>query len=699
MSNQHHRRLHGRQGPAEAWNDFQKDFKDVANDINPFEQNTTPNLEARAPAPSTIWVTQLTTLQPTFQGAVGGYTTMVDENDEPTKTKAVSALADATTLPKHRTTMGVGAPPRFDAPSSTPLPESLVPTAASDIGDHTTLAIASPVPTNGQDGQAGGKGASASQDFAGTLGSATAAPSSSSAADASNGETSGAAKAGIAIGVLAGLLLVALAVFFLFNKRKRQMEQERRAAGDEKVNGPMAARSLPAAGGASGASGAAGVAGAAGAAGAVGAVGAAGLKRQDSMRSNHSVQTPATAPQVNLRPNSQFNPTFGERRSSKGAALALSMMAAPSASSPRTPGQSPWERPMDKDHEDPFGDDAARPDTSHGEKSAALEQPNNPFEAPENVVGVAQTTDKPPKSPHIGEAAAAAAGAAMANAAIGNAITRKQSLRKQAPAKLDLTKAEEFPDVPAQPSPAGTEFSMTSVAPGQTPGPSQSANAIAAAGGPAQSFVHRVQLDFNPTLEDEIELKAGQLVRLLHEYDDGWALCIKLDRSQQGVAPRTCLSTRPVKPRPANGPPGSRPGPPINPNRGPGGPPRGPFSPAGRPMTPQGPGFPRPGMGPGGRPQSPGMRPQSPGMRPQSPAMQRPQSPATSRPQSPAGPMSPVGSQRPYRGSGADTRRMSPPAGPSPLHQQQPSGPPPGPLPQGPPQGPIGRKPVPGQAY
>ena len=54
MSNQHHRRLHGRQGPAEAWTDFQKDFKDVANKINPFEQNTTPKLELRAPAPGTV---------------------------------------------------------------------------------------------------------------------------------------------------------------------------------------------------------------------------------------------------------------------------------------------------------------------------------------------------------------------------------------------------------------------------------------------------------------------------------------------------------------------------------------------------------------------------------------------------------------------------------------------------------------------
>lgn len=46
--------------------------------------------------------------------------------------------------------------------------------------------------------------------------------------------------------------------------------------------------------------------------------------------------------------------------------------------------------------------------------------------------------------------------------------------------------------------------------------------AIAAAGGPADSSVHRVQLDFTPTLEDEMELHRGQVVRLLHEYDDGW---------------------------------------------------------------------------------------------------------------------------------------------------------------------------------
>ncbi|GAB7340967.1 hypothetical protein MBLNU457_7306t3 [Dothideomycetes sp. NU457] len=90
--------------------------------------------------------------------------------------------------------------------------------------------------------------------------------------------------------------------------------------------------------------------------------------------------------------------------------------------------------------------------------------------------------------------------------------------------------------------------------------------------------VHRVHLDFKPSMEDELELRAGDVVRILHEYDDGWTLCMRMDRSKQGVAPRQCLSKMPIKPRPA-GPP------------------------------------------PNGRPQSPAMRNGPPNSRPQSPAM------------------------------------------------------------------------------
>lgn len=47
---------------------------------------------------------------------------------------------------------------------------------------------------------------------------------------------------------------------------------------------------------------------------------------------------------------------------------------------------------------------------------------------------------------------------------------------------------------------------------------------VAGKGGnsPPLDNVHRVQLDFKPSMEDELEIRAGQLVRLLHEYDDGW---------------------------------------------------------------------------------------------------------------------------------------------------------------------------------
>lgn len=98
--------------------------------------------------------------------------------------------------------------------------------------------------------------------------------------------------------------------------------------------------------------------------------------------------------------------------------------------------------------------------------------------------------------------------------------------------------------------------------------------------------VHRVQLDFKPSMDDELELIAGQVVRIVHEYDDGWALCARMDRTKQGVAPRTCLSKMPLKPRPAGPPPNGRPSTPNSP-RNFSGPPGGRMSPGPRdPMFP-----------------------------------------------------------------------------------------------------------------
>ncbi|KAH8680760.1 hypothetical protein BX600DRAFT_504515 [Xylariales sp. PMI_506] len=532
--------------------------------------------------------------------------------------------------------------------STTTLPESVVVT--SSISGVSNILIASS--TSGS--TSAGALATASKSGSGT---AAAASSTSTTSSSSDDGTSTATKAGVAIGILGGLLVVGLLVFFLFSRRRKQMQKQQ--ADNEKMNRDV--------GGA-----------------------AAADDDWDRRASFQTTKTSATAPRLSLRPVTQFFPNFGERRSSKGAAIALSM-APSSQQSSRPVGESLWERPgtsQSNQYENPFGHNAERLDAV-SERSVPVSsydlQPTNPFNAPENVVGMAQTTDSPPKSSPL---AAAAGAGAMA----GVALTRKQSARK-APQALDLTKAAASinalgPIPAAAPSPAGTEFSMTELEAGQAPGPSKSANAIAAAGGPVQSTVHRVELDFKPTLEDEMELKAGQLVRLLHEYDDGWALCIRLDRSQQGVVPRTCLSTRPVKPRPA-GPPGARPGPPVNPSGGPRGPPRGPGQ---RPMTPQGgPGYPRP--------ESP-MRPMNHGGRPQSPAMFRPQSPAGMGPRAMSpGPgqqsQSSGPRQRGYSQSSVSSRRMSPPGfspmNPASSNAQQQS--------YGPNGGPVGRKPVPGQAY
>jgi hypothetical protein len=54
------------------------------------------------------------------------------------------------------------------------------------------------------------------------------------------------------------------------------------------------------------------------------------------------------------------------------------------------------------------------------------------------------------------------------------------------------------------------------------PGSAQVATAAAVPVNRGPNNVHRVQLEFKPSMEDELELKSGQLVRMLHEYDDGW---------------------------------------------------------------------------------------------------------------------------------------------------------------------------------
>lgn len=451
------------------------------------------------------WTGQLTTILPSASA---------DEDDSPGKVQgkkitdgdSTSSLPSAILAPSGSTTDTVDptAPLIAQSPeptTPTPEPTSIMPstTVASSTSDTTAAASTT----------------------------AAAVSSSDSGSDA-------AAKAGIALGVLGGLFVVLALVYIIIRRRRKQIEeQQRMAADDEKLNGPFEERS-PA--------------------------------------------SSARAPRLSLRPMTGLFTSLnaasqGGQQTAGSSSIAL--VAGPTGK--RIPGTSAWERPSasetDSAYSDPFGSSAERlPDDPGTPKkpmspimetspqarfverggpglaprvsaltsvsaatmdSATLpsiltrELPPSPKEAAEvspigsDEVPVGSAFSSPVPTPAASFTASSKAAAAALTAMERQPSERRQSVRKEnVPAPLDLTLPPKMPAVP--PSPSGTEFSFHEVDPEQSPIPSASAAAIAAAGGPANSTVHRVQLDFNPTLDDEMELQAGQLVRLLHEYDDGW---------------------------------------------------------------------------------------------------------------------------------------------------------------------------------
>lgn len=75
---------------------------------------------------------------------------------------------------------------------------------------------------------------------------------------------------------------------------------------------------------------------------------------------------------------------------------------------------------------------------------------------------------------------------------------------------------------PGSPDSSDTESNGHEVESGQTSNLSASAAETAAAGVPVDLPVHRALLDFKPQMEDELELRVGQIVKIQREYDDGW---------------------------------------------------------------------------------------------------------------------------------------------------------------------------------
>lgn len=424
---------------------------------------------------------------------------VVTQSPEPQRTLVAPAVRSRTSTtreeePEETTTTRAAATSR--KPSTTQQSDAEE-TERSSIKQASTLMVATKQPTPSAAGAA----------TAG-IASATAAVSSASASSAASGSEegmSGGAKAGIALGILLVVCAILTGVLLLYRRKKKQIAAAN--PENEKIGLYNAPPPLP-------------------------PQVQAAAPPAPSIRTN---RTMSTAPRLSLRPVTQFDPTFNEQRKSGGNLLNVAAAGGAVAQmhnrgpSPDRPS-SAWERPdaSSAPAANPFNDP-----TQSGPPSA------NPFgnesaldarhaEIPNSPPNASPMHSTQPSKDFANPAAAIAAGDIDPVVMAG--------------AMASIPATDDFPVPPPKnvnsasvpPSPAWTEDLPAS--PGPAPmGPPPVAGAMAGsrpqspAAGPDN--VHRVQLDFKPSMQDELDLHAGQLVRMLHEYDDGWVSSIWVRQS------------------------------------------------------------------------------------------------------------------------------------------------------------------------
>ena len=390
------------------------------------------------------------TATPTFDGPVGGYTTIIPSIQAPTfqitptpvqasqavtsatqqqsslaasttVLSSVPAVSSASTIAASISSALIGSSVNSIQTSSTIQATVLAPSSSSIlISIQTTSPAFSPLSTSAPVAVS-----SASQ--------ASSSDSATVSKQESKGLTGG-AKAGIAIGVILGLVVIVGLIAFCCLRRKKQRQKAHDRSEDEKNPfGDNAATPAP----------------------------------------------PRTSlpPQIGLRPLMESHPEMATQAKDNNP---LSFAGRSAAISRQDAEKGPTDRP------NPFEEQVEASGSTPTDDHLMLSKQEIP--APLRI-----RTPTPEAVAHTGLLAGASATIAQ---------------RHNTPKPLDIKRA--ISPIPAAPSPAGTEFSITSISQGSMANNLPSNN------------VHRIQLDFKPSMEDELELRAGQLVRLLHEYDDGW---------------------------------------------------------------------------------------------------------------------------------------------------------------------------------
>ena len=221
--------------------------------------------------------------------------------------------------------------------------------------------------------------------------------------------------------------------------------------------------------------------------------GFAALRDEPAPKPTPAPNSTATAPFLDLRPMSRLMPerlSQGNPLAMFGVKSAAPAIGAARGLSPQQNGSAGGSRPgaMNEKAENPFQD----PQNPFGDEHAhAVSTASGAVPAPGPNVPAPLKIRTPQKT----ELAAGAASAAVVGAGAAVAGAAAAAASHSGPASPESTHS--------------TAMSDAAAAAGAIPG------------GP-QNNVHRVQLDFKPSMDDEIELRNGQLVRILHEYDDGW---------------------------------------------------------------------------------------------------------------------------------------------------------------------------------
>lgn len=328
--------------------------------------------------------------------------------------------------------------------------------------------------------------------------SAASSASATSASDSSSsGGLSGGAKAGIAFGVLIPLAALLIGALILIRRKKQQQKDAGMKLDDEKT---AMANAMPPS-----------------------SFGSAPAPMQQSSSLAHAPVLPQvapvrstdslTAPSLSLRPQSSFDPRMsafnGPSSGGNGAAMAAGALgagaavgaAAIAAKRSPSPQQSAWERPGNEKN----ANDPANPFGNHAETVAM----NNAAPAPQQQrIPSIDASDFP----------------------LPGSVAPSEKAISLAPMSTDNVSM-----APPNPAAASTVSLATPSTPASSVGMAAAAAgaagvaAGAAAAGASQNSppppadnVYRVQLDFKPSMEDELEIRAGQLVRMLHGYDDGW---------------------------------------------------------------------------------------------------------------------------------------------------------------------------------